>query len=79
MTEKVVTCTIHSGINDLMEKMTDGKFRHIPVVEGGSLARDRLDRRHRQHRLAEIEAETGPAELHRHGLMAASVGPAWLA
>src|SRR5215212_10417821 len=30
MTEKVVTCTCQSGINDVMELMTEGKFRHVP-------------------------------------------------
>ncbi len=33
MTTKVVTCTTRSAINDLMEIMTRGKFRHVPVVE----------------------------------------------
>ncbi|MCB5176642.1 MULTISPECIES: CBS domain-containing protein [Microvirga] len=37
MTEKVVTCTGDTSINDVMEVMTQGKFRHVPVVEGGSL------------------------------------------
>jgi CBS domain-containing protein len=37
MTEKVVTCTGASAINELMEIMTDGKFRHVPVVENGRL------------------------------------------
>ena len=35
MTEKVVTCTGQAAINEIMELMTDGKFRHVPVVEGG--------------------------------------------
>jgi CBS domain-containing protein len=38
MTEKVVTCTGQTSINDVMELMTKQKFRHIPVVEGGRLA-----------------------------------------
>jgi CBS domain-containing protein len=37
MTEKVTTCTTQTPINDLMEVMTQGKFRHLPVVEGGAL------------------------------------------
>ncbi len=37
MTEKVVTCTTRSAINDLMETMTTGKFRHVPIVENGRL------------------------------------------
>jgi CBS domain-containing protein len=38
MTAKVVTCTGQTSVNDLMELMTQQKFRHVPVVEGGSLA-----------------------------------------
>ena len=33
MTRKVVTCTERDTIHDLMERMTRGKFRHVPVVE----------------------------------------------
>jgi CBS domain-containing protein len=58
MTEKVVTCTGQSAINDLMEMMTDGKFRHIPVVEGGALAGIVSIGDIVKHRLAEVEAET---------------------
>jgi len=38
MTAKVVTCTGESSVNELMELMTQQKFRHVPVVEGGRLA-----------------------------------------
>jgi len=58
MTEKVVTCTVHSAINDLMEMMTDGKFRHVPVVEGGGLAGIVSIGDIVKHRLAQVEAET---------------------
>jgi CBS domain-containing protein len=37
MTAKVVTCKGETSINELMELMTQQKFRHVPVVEGGSL------------------------------------------
>jgi CBS domain-containing protein len=37
MTAKVLTCTGETSINDVMELMTRHKFRHLPVVEGGSL------------------------------------------
>jgi len=37
MTENVVTCTTKTQINDVMEIMTREKFRHVPVVENGSL------------------------------------------
>lgn len=38
MTEKVITCTLDETINEVMEKMTRGRFRHLPVVEDGQLA-----------------------------------------
>ncbi|EJW10316.1 Inosine-5'-monophosphate dehydrogenase [Rhodovulum sp. PH10] len=33
MTRKVATCTQHDTIDELMQQMTEGKFRHVPVVE----------------------------------------------
>lgn len=33
MTRKVQTCTQSATIGDLMEQMTTGKFRHVPVME----------------------------------------------
>ena len=37
MTRKVVTCAQSETIAEIMERMTAGKFRHVPVVEQGSL------------------------------------------
>lgn len=37
MTAKVVTCRPDETINEVMQKMTAGRFRHIPVVDGGRL------------------------------------------
>ena len=37
MTRKVATCTEADTIASLMERMTEGKFRHLPVVEQGKL------------------------------------------
>ncbi|MBN8941748.1 MAG: CBS domain-containing protein [Rhizobiales bacterium] len=37
MTAKVVTCAETDSIGDLMERMTEGKFRHLPVVDKGQL------------------------------------------
>lgn len=37
MTARVVTCTRAEQANDVLQKMTDGRFRHIPVVEGGEM------------------------------------------
>lgn len=33
MTREVVTCNEADAINDIMERMSHGRFRHIPVVE----------------------------------------------
>ena len=38
MTAKVVTCTDVDTINQVMERMTEGRFRHLPVVDDGRLA-----------------------------------------
>jgi CBS domain-containing protein len=37
MTRKVVTCAQSETIAEIMERMTAGKFRHLPVVEQRSL------------------------------------------
>jgi CBS domain-containing protein len=37
MTRKVSTCTEGETIASIMERMTEGKFRHVPVVEQGRL------------------------------------------
>lgn len=37
MTKDVITCQDHDVINELMEKMTKGHFRHLPVVNDGKL------------------------------------------
>ncbi|GGC71636.1 CBS domain-containing protein [Chelatococcus reniformis] len=57
MTRDVVTCTMASEIHFLMETMTTGKFRHLPVVENGRLAGIVSIGDVVKHRLAEIETE----------------------
>ncbi|MCA0399736.1 MAG: CBS domain-containing protein [Proteobacteria bacterium] len=37
MTTRVITCTAAMSMNQVMEIMTSGKFRHLPVVENGRL------------------------------------------
>ena len=37
MTREVATCKQTDTFYELMERMTAGKFRHVPVVEGGRL------------------------------------------
>lgn len=37
MTSKLVTCTRDDKADDILTKMTEGRFRHMPVVEEGVL------------------------------------------
>ena len=37
MTREVQTCVLQDTVADLMEIMTRGRFRHLPVVEAGKL------------------------------------------
>ncbi|MGB0439578.1 MAG: CBS domain-containing protein, partial [Paracoccaceae bacterium] len=37
MTTKLVTCTREDSADDVLTKMTEGRFRHMPVVEDGQL------------------------------------------
>ncbi len=37
MTAKVATTTRHATVATVMEQMTEGRFRHLPVIERGRL------------------------------------------
>lgn len=37
MTTKLVTCTTADKVDDVLGQMTEGRFRHMPVVEDGKL------------------------------------------
>lgn len=37
MTQEVITCTEDDTVAGLMERMTEGRFRHLPVVADGAL------------------------------------------
>jgi CBS domain-containing protein len=37
MTARVVTCTRGDDAQVVLQKMTDGRFRHLPVVEGAEM------------------------------------------
>lgn len=37
MTRKITTCTREDTVDHLMELMTEGRFRHLPVVADGKL------------------------------------------
>jgi CBS domain-containing protein len=57
MTRKVMTCSAADTISSVMERMTDGKFRHLPVVEQGRLAGIVSIGDVVKHRLQEMEQE----------------------
>lgn len=58
MTRKVATCTRTAVLHELMAMMTQGKFRHVPVVENGQLGGMVSIGDIVKHRLAEMEAES---------------------
>ena len=37
MTANVISCQETSTLDELMEVMTQGRFRHVPVIEDGAL------------------------------------------
>jgi CBS domain-containing protein len=57
MTRNVTTCGIGDTISMVMERMTNGKFRHLPVVEQGRLAGLVSIGDVVKHRLKEMERE----------------------
>jgi CBS domain-containing protein len=58
MTRKVVTCTEAETIASIMERMTAGKFRHLPVVDQGRLTGVISIGDVVKYRLHEIETES---------------------
>ena len=58
MTRKVHTCTSDETVSAIMERMTTGKFRHIPVVEQDRLVGLVSIGDVVKHRLMEMERES---------------------
>ncbi|MGI9407218.1 MAG: CBS domain-containing protein [Hyphomicrobiaceae bacterium] len=57
MTCEVVTCRREDTINHIMEEMTRGRFRHVPVVDQGQLVGIVSIGDVVKHRIAEAELE----------------------
>lgn len=57
MTSRVITATDEMGVLEAMERMTQGRFRHIPVVENNRLIGLVSIGDVVKHRIAEIEQE----------------------
>lgn len=58
MTAKVVTCRPQTSVDELMEIMTTGRFRHVPVIENGRVIGIVSIGDVVKHRVAAIEAES---------------------
>lgn len=37
MTSELVTCTMGDDLTNVLEKMTEGRFRHMPVMDGDTM------------------------------------------
>ncbi len=57
MTRDVVTCRREDSVTHIMEEMTRGRFRHVPVVEGTRLVGIVSIGDVVKHRIAEAENE----------------------
>ena len=57
MTREVSTCAPDDGIDRLMQQMTEGRFRHLPVVEDGKMIGIISIGDVVKHRLQELEHE----------------------
>ena len=58
MTRRVVTCVAADTVGEIMERMTNGKFRHVPVVEDDRLVGIVSIGDIVKYRLEEMEAES---------------------
>ena len=58
MTRRVITCTADSSIQQVMEVMTAGKFRHVPVTVDGKLDGMISIGDVVKYRLAQLESES---------------------
>ena len=67
MTSKVVSCKTTDSIADIMKKMSEGRFRHVPVIEDDKLMGMVRIGAVVKHRLEETEHE---ANAHREYVLA---------
>ena len=68
MTRKVETCTQADTVQQIMQRMTERKFRHLPVIENGRLVGIISIGDVVKHRIREMESESDA--LHRYVLTA---------
>lgn len=64
MTSRIVTCGLNDSVDELMDRMTEGRFRHLPVVENDRLAGIISIGDVVKHRIAETVMETEALRLY---------------
>tara|TARA_R110002110_G_scaffold21160_2_gene84307 strand:+ start:4460 stop:4888 length:429 start_codon:yes stop_codon:yes gene_type:complete len=64
MTSRVVTCRLNDSVDELMDSMTTGRFRHLPVIEEGELVGIVSIGDVVKHRIAETVMETEALRLY---------------
>lgn len=64
MTSRIVTCELNDSVDELMDRMTEGRFRHLPVIEGGELVGIISIGDVVKHRIAETVMETEALKLY---------------
>lgn len=57
MTKDVVVCTESTSVDEIMGLMTNGRFRHLPVIEDGALVGIVSIGDVVKHHIAEVEME----------------------
>lgn len=57
MTKDVITCLEENSVNEVMAKMTQGRFRHMPVVKDGKLTGVISIGDVVKHKIAQVELE----------------------
>ncbi len=67
MTTEVETCTVNQTVNELMEIMTNRRFRHLPVVEEGRLIGIISIGDVVKHRMSELQFERDQLDSYVHG------------
>ena len=64
MTSRIITGGLNDSIDELMDSMTAGRFRHLPVIENGELAGIVSIGDVVKHRIAETVMETEALKLY---------------
>ncbi|MEM8793675.1 MAG: CBS domain-containing protein [Pseudomonadota bacterium] len=67
MTEKVETCSSDESAISVLERMTRGRFRHMPVVDGGDMVGFLSIGDVVKARIAEIESDNAAMAEMLHG------------